>query len=165
MTVHRYPLSRLMADYVLGGGGTVAAAGIWSLAPTVPYVMVLFGGLTGLFAIFTIRTAIRQRLRIAADAEGLHMRIIGGWVRSLKWDEVEGVRLRYFSTRRNRQGGWMTLTLRGGGRRMAIDSYVDDFDALIRRAAQAASSRHLALDATTISNFAALKIPLQEGAS
>ena len=165
MTEFRYPLGRIVADCSLFGGGAVMSGTVLALAPTVPYVILLFGGLTGVFLVYTIRTALRHRLRIAADAEGLQMRMIGGWVRSLKWDEVEGVRLRYFSTRRNRQGGWMTLTLRGGGRRMAIDSYVDDFEALIRRAAQAARSRHLALDATTISNFAALKISLQEGAS
>ena len=163
MTVHRYPLNRLLADYALGGGGAIVSAGIWSLAPNVPYVLMLFGGLTGLFLIFTIRTAIRHRLRIAADAEGL--RVSGGWRRSLRWDEVEGVRLRYFSTRRNRQGGWMTLTLRARGRRLAIDSYLEGFDSIARRAAEAASSRRLALDPATSSNFAALKIAIRDAVS
>lgn len=127
-----------------------------ALAPTSGFVLISFGGLTGLFLLFTIRTAIRQRLRIAADADGI--RLTGGWVRSLRWDEVEAVTLRYFSTRRSRKSGWMTLTLRGRGQRVSVDSHLDGFEALARRAAEAAQARHLKLDPATQSNLAALRI-------
>ena len=154
MIVYRYPLNRILADYFLGGSGAVMSGALVALASTSGFVLVLFGGLTGLFLLFTIRTAIRQRLRIAADADGI--RLTGGWVRSLRWDEVEAVSLRYFSTRRSRKGGWMTLTLRWRGQRVSFDSYLDGFEALARRAAEAASARHLVLDPATCSNFAAL---------
>ncbi len=163
MNVYRYPLNRILADYFLGGSGAVMSGALVALAPTSVFVLILFGGLTGLFLLFTIRTAIRQRLRIAADAEGI--RLTGGWVRSLRWDEVEAVTLRYFSTRRSRKGGWMTLTLRGRGRRVSVDSHLDGFEALARRAGEVASLRHLALDPATHSNFAALDMALESIAS
>jgi hypothetical protein len=159
MTVYRYPMNRIMADYFLGGAGALMSGALVALAPTSPFVLVLFGGLTGLFLLFTIRTAIRQRLRIAADADGI--RLTGGWVRSLRWDEVEAVTLRYFSTRRSRTGGWMTLSLRGRGQRLSIDSHLDGFEVLARRAGEVANARRLTLDPATASNFAALDIALE----
>jgi len=159
MTVYRYPTGRILSDYFLGVSGALMSGALVALAPTSPFVLVLFGGLTGLFLLFTIRTAIRQRLRIAADADGI--RVSGGWVRSLRWDEVETVTLRYFSTRRSRKGGWMTLTLRGRGRKIAIDSHLDGFEVLARRAAALVSERDLPLDPASASNFAALDIGLK----
>ncbi len=159
MSVYRYPLNRILADYFLGGSGAAMSGALLALAPGSEFVLIAFGGLTGLFLLFTMRTAIRQRLRIAADADGI--RVTGGWVRSLRWDEVEAVRLRYFSTRRSRKDGWMTLTLRGRGGRLSVDSHLDGFDALARRAGEAAEARHLSLDPATRSNFAALEIALE----
>src|SRR4029077_9349004 len=110
-------------------------------------VLRVLGWCAGLFVLVTILPAFRQRMRIAADADGITL--TGGWVRSLRWDEVEAVTLRYFSTRRSRKGGWMTLTLRGRGRRVGGDSHLDGFEALARRAGEAASARHLTLDPAT----------------
>jgi hypothetical protein len=158
VTDHRYPLNRIMADYFVGGSGVLMSAGVLALAPTVLYVDVICGGLTAIFLLFTMLTAFRQRLRIAVDAEGV--RVTGGRVRSIKWGELEAVTLRYFSTRRNRKNGWMTLTLGGGGRRVAVESHLEGFEVLARHAAQAAAARRLSLDPATRSNFAALDIHL-----
>lgn len=158
--MYRYPLHRIMADYFLGGSGALMSGGLVALAPATPYVVVLFGGLTSLFLLYTIRTAIRHRLRIETDAGGIV--VTGGQVRSIRWGEVDGLTLRYFSTRRSRKDGWMTLTLRAGGRRLALDSHLDGFETLARSAAAAAVVGGLDLDPATRSNFAALDIPLPD---
>jgi hypothetical protein len=163
MNVYRYPMGRILADYFLGGSGAAMSGALLALAPTSGFVIVTFGGLTGLFLLFTMRTGLRQRLRIAADGEGI--RLTGGLVRSLRWDEVEGVTLRYYSTRRSRKGGWMTLTLRGSRGRISVDSHLDGFEALARRAGQEANRRHLTLDPSTQGNFAALDMALENLAS
>ena len=160
MTEHRYPLSRILADYLLGGAGTVASAGLIALAPSTGYVVVIFGGLTAVFLLFTIRTATRHGLRITADAEGLGVR--GVSVRRLEWGQLEGLTLRYYSTRCNRKDGWMTLRLTGAGRNIAIDSHLEGFEAIARQAADVALARHLSLDHTTRSNYAALDMPIPE---
>lgn len=160
MAVYRYPANRILADYFLGIGGMAMSGGLLALAASSRFVLILFGGLTGVFLLFTIYTTRRQRLRIAADADGIQMS--GGWVRSLRWDEVETVTLRYFSARRNRKGGgWMTLTLRGRGQKIAFDSHLDGFEALARKAGEVAVQRGLPLDNVTASNFAALDIGLK----
>jgi hypothetical protein len=159
MALYRYPKGRILADYFLGCGGAIMTGGLLALAPGSPFVLIVFGGLTGVFLLFTIRTALRQRLRIAADADGI--RVSGGSVRSLRWDEVQSVRLRYFSTRRSRKGGWMTLTLRGPRQKIVVDSYLDGFEPLVRQAASIVTLRDLPLDPTSASNFAALDVGLK----
>ncbi len=159
MAIYRYPRSRILADYFLGCSGALMCGALVALAAGSLFVLIVFGGLTGVFLLFTIRTALRQRLRIAADANGI--RLSGGPVRSLRWDEVESVRLRYFSTRRSRKGGWMTLTLRGPRQKIVVDSYLDGFEPLVRQAAGIVASRDLALDPTSASNFAALDAGLK----
>jgi hypothetical protein len=158
VTDHRYPLNRILGDYFVGGSLALMSGGILALAPTVLYVDILCGGLTGLFLLFTMLTASRHRLRIAVDAEGI--RVTGGRVRSINWGEVEAVTLRYYSTRRSRKNGWMTLTIGAAGRRLAIESHLEGFEVLARHAAEAAAARGLALDPATRSNLAALDIDL-----
>lgn len=158
MTEYRYPQSRIIADYLLGGAGTLMSAGLVALASSALYIVVICGGLTAVFLLFTIRTAFRHRMRILTDAEGLTVE--GGPVRQVKWHELDGLTLRYYSTRRNRKDGWMTLGLRSGGRSLSIDSHLEGFEGLARRAAEAAIARRLDLDATTRSNFAAMEVDL-----
>jgi hypothetical protein len=162
MNGYRYPLRRMLADYLLGGVGTAMSIGMVVLAHAVIYILVICGGLTAVFLLFTIRTALRHRLRIAADAMGL--RVKGGPVRQLKWQELEHLTLRYYSTRRSRKDGWMTLKLTAGGRPLSIDSHLEGFEEIARLAAEAARARHLDLDATTRSNFAAMDIALPDPA-
>jgi hypothetical protein len=156
MTLHRYPARDLLGDYARGGIGLVIAGTMWAALPGAVYVHIVFGGLTLLFALFTIRTAWRQLLRFEMLPEGL----VQVWPqrRVLLWDRLDGLRLRYYSTRRNREGGWMTLTMRAGDVRMAFESTLDGFDALARRAAKAGLHRNLTLDDPTRANLGALGI-------
>jgi len=68
---HRYPLAALLPDYGRGLVGTVLSGGAWSLAPAAPAAIVIFGGLTGLFLVFTIRNVWRHRMRITLGGDGL----------------------------------------------------------------------------------------------
>jgi len=162
MTEFRYPLGRIVADCSLFGGGAVMSGIVVALAPTVPYIVLLFGGLTGVFLLFTIRTALRHRLRIVADDEG--MLIKGAGVRSVKWANVEAVRLRYYSTRRSRKDGWMTLRLKADGRWVELDSHLEGFETLARFVAEAANRSGLVLDPTTRGNFSAMGLTSAEPA-
>jgi len=160
MTEYRYPLKRIAMDFLLGGGGMLMCLGLIALAPSAVYILVTCGGLTAIFLLFTIRTAIRHRVRITADAAGIAVK--GGPVRQLKWQELDGLTLRYYSTRRSRQDGWMTLRLKAAGRSLSIDSHLEGFEDVARLAAAAAKARNLDLDAATQGNFAALDLPVAE---
>ncbi len=156
MSRHRYSLRSLMPDYLCAAAGLGLCGGIWMLAPTVPHVIVIFGGLTALFAVFTIRTLARQRIVIELTGDSITV----GRSRqpALQWDELVHVKLRYYATRRNRAGGSMTLKLATGKSRLAIDSAIDGFDTIVARAARAAMENRLALDDVTQANLAALSL-------
>jgi hypothetical protein len=158
MSLHRYHGRSVAADYarglaggLLGAGGV--AAGMPSMIPTV-----IFGGLTALFILFTMRTALRHHRAIEMTGEAIG--VAGRPRKVLGWAEIDDVRLRFFATRRNRSDGWMTLTLKSGGRRLAVDSTIEGFDRIAAGAAAAAQANRLALNPTTAANFGALGLEI-----
>lgn len=151
--IHRYPPRTVLADYGRGVVGAGISGAFWALSPVAMYSVVLFGGLTGLFLLFTLRTAMRQRQRLASDDSGIGL---AGSGRGLSWDALDELRLNYYAVRRNKGNGWMALTLGAGGRRLRLDSTLDGFDLIVARAFDAAQANGIALSATTRANLAAL---------
>lgn len=154
MSVHRYSLQSLLGDYWRSAVGLVVAGGVWLLAPSTPHVAVICGGLTVLFALFTMRTVARQYSRIEMTDDAITRS--GPRHRQLRWSDLERVKLRYYSTRRNRSGGWMTLKLSGNRSVIAVDSNIDGFDAIAARAARAIADNRIGADDVTVANLAAL---------
>ncbi len=162
MSVHRYSLQNLLPDYLRGGAGLIVGGGGWLLAPGMLHVIIIFGGLTVLFLLFTMRTVARQYTRIEMTDDAI---ISGGTRRlTLRWSDLDHVKLRYYSTRRNRSGGWMTLKLAGGRIAISVDSNIDGFDAIAARAARSMSDNRATADDITLANLAALGLttPAQE---
>jgi len=157
MSTHRYPLAKLAPDYLRGAAGLAISGGLWSLVPQADYYVIGFGGLTALFLLFTIRTALRHQERVDLADESISL--TGIRRRRIDRDEVDSVGLRYYSTRRSRGSGWMTLQLRAGRRRIALDSTLEGFDTVARWAAQVANRNGVRLKPWTAANFAALGIP------
>ena len=76
---------------------------------------------------------------------------------------MDSVKLSYFSTKSDRAGGWMQLTLQGGaGRTIRIDSGLEGFGEIARWAAAAAIANRVELSHATIVNFGALGIVIDE---
>jgi hypothetical protein len=118
------------------------------------HVVVIFGGLTLLFLLFTMRTVARQYTRIEMTDDAITS---GGLGRlTLRWSDLDRVKLRYYSTRRNRSGGWMTLKLARGRTAISVDSNIDGFDAIAARAAQTLAENRVTADDVTLANLAAL---------
>ena len=161
MTTHRYPLNAVAPDYARGVIGLALSGGAWAVTPFTVYSVTIFGGLTALFLVFTIRTALRHRVRI--DLTDAAIGVSRARRRPLPWSEIDDVRLRYYATRRSREGGWMTLRLAAGRHRLAIDSTLDGFDRIAARAAAAARANRIELGATTRANFRALGISADDG--
>jgi hypothetical protein len=154
MSVHRYSLQSLLGDYWRSGVGLIVAGGVWLLAPSTPHVVVICGGLTVLFALFTMRTVARQYSRIEMTDDAITRS--GTRHRHLRWNDLAHVKLRYYSTRRNRSGGWMTLKLSGMRSAISVDSNIDGFDAIAARAARAMVDNRISADDVTLANLAAL---------
>ncbi len=75
---------------------------------------------------------------------------------SIPWHGLSGLKLRFYSTQRSREQGWLQMTLIAGDATLRIDSTLEDFDTVARRAADAARANGVALEPTTIGNLDAL---------
>jgi hypothetical protein len=159
MTIHRYPRRVIVGDYLRAGAGLGCTLVPLVAAGGQPVASVVFGGLAALFAVFAARTTIRQATRVVSTDAGLERSAIStfglGRV-TVRWERIADVKLRYFSTRRDRERGWMQLAVLGGDGRITVDSTLEGFDAIARRAAEAAAANGVALSGATIDNLAAL---------
>lgn len=156
MSEHRYPRRVLMADYARAGAGLALTAGPLAAVSMSELATAVLGGSALLFAVFGLRTALRQASRVVADETGL--RVEGPVAKRLAWEALSDLRLRYFAVRRDRQAGWMQLTLKAPGVAVRLDSTIEGFPALARRAASAADENGLRLDRGTLDNLRAFGV-------
>ncbi len=160
MTRHRYPAGALAADYARAALGLVLTAPPLALVAMNPVLTGVFAALVALFAVFAAGTLLRQLGPVELDESGIA--VAGPWPRRLDWTALERMSLRWFAARRDKRGGFMQLVLRGKGRRLALDSRIDGFEAIAAAAATAAQQRGLALGETTLANLAALGIMVDD---
>ena len=156
VTWHRYGASALNADYARGVIGLLLTGGPLVLVPVAQILAVLFGACALLFAIYVVRTVLRQLVRVRLDDIGVAA--IGPLGVAVRWSDLDDMRLRFYSTRRDREQGWMTLRLAGSGRRLHIESSIDGFDAIVQSARDAAVANGVTLSEATVSNLLALGI-------
>jgi hypothetical protein len=156
MNVLCYPAKALIGDYVRAGAGlafTLAPAmalGEWTGAHWVLIPLAL------LFLGFGLRTWRRGRQTVTWDESGVSLS--GPGAARLAWDQVRDFRLAFYSTSRDRAGGWMQLRLAGDSVRLRADSSGENFAALVAAAHAAAAARALPLDDATRANLKALGI-------
>ena len=156
MSEHRYPARSLAEDYARGAAGLVFLA--IALVPMHWVLHLAFGLVAALLLSFGIRTYLRGRSRVVLDETGIA--VVGPWGKRLAWAALDGLKLRYFSTRRDRKRGWMELSLSAPGTRLTIESQIEGFEEIVRRAVAAAAERGLRVDPSTEGNLAALDMPI-----
>jgi hypothetical protein len=153
---HRYPQGEVTGDYLRGGLGFAVTAAPLVFVDLAVWVAVIFAGLALLFGLFLLRTVERQRLVVALEPEAIAT--AGARSRRITWGGLSDMRLAYYSTRRDRQKGWMTLTLKGEGQRLQLESSLEGFETVVETAAAAALDNGVELDPTTAANLEALGI-------
>lgn len=150
----RYDKRSLAGDYLRGGAGLAVTGIPLLLTPMIGTFQTIIGIVALLFAGFILRTWLRSRASIELSDEAIlqHGPIRGG----VRWAGLSQLDLRYYSTRRDKQQGWMQLTLkdRDGGK-IVLESTLEDFQAVLVRAAEAAGRNGLALSQATAENLAA----------
>jgi hypothetical protein len=159
MSEHRYPARSLLEDYARGAAGLVFL-GV-ALVPMHWGLHLVFGLVAALLLSFGVRTVLRGRSRIVLDEGGIA--IVGPIGKRVAWTALDGLKLRYFSTRRDRKRGWMELTVRGAGAKLAVESQIDGFEEIVRAAAKAAVARGLTVDPSTEGNLAAMDVTVPRG--
>jgi hypothetical protein len=160
MTTCRYPRAVIRGDYVRAGAGFALSVVPLFAVGSVPAVAIIFGLSTTVFVVFGYRTWKRSRLAITVDDKGISTS--GAGRATLHWVDVVEVRLNYYTTKRDRSGGWMQLIVKGRTGQVRAESTLDGFEDIARAAAIAARRNKLALNLTTVSNYLALDIDLSD---
>ena len=120
-----YSFADLRMDYLRSVIGmaiclTPPAAGV-GLTPVVWVLLVC----AALFAIYLIRTVLKQMTRVELNDHGIYAASLGSV--SIAWDALSEFRLAYYSTWRKSGEGWMQLRLRGSGLTIRVESNINDF--------------------------------------
>ena len=150
----RYSLRSLVPDYAGSGIGVVISLGLLGFVPLAGPVRWVATALALLFLVYFGRTVCRQLTHIELEEAGIRARGPLGTV--IRWEKLRSLQLEYYSTRADREGGWMQLKLRDATRTIRIDSELDGFADLAGRCAREAALRGLALDAATAANLKVL---------
>jgi hypothetical protein len=153
--VFRYPARSLAADYVRAALGILLCLAPLALMRPALAVAGFLAAAAALFLVYFARTVCRQLTRIELDEAGI--RASGPLGASIRWAELCSLRLDYYSTRRDQEGGWMQLRLRDARRTIRVDSGLAGFAQLALAAAHAARRRGLELDEPTRSNLGLLE--------
>jgi hypothetical protein len=154
---YRYDQKALNGDYWRGGFGLALTVLPLILIDVHPIVFWCLAAAALLFAAFLARTLQRQQSSISIDDNAITVNAPFA-DRRIAWTDLDQLNLRYFSTRRDRKGGWMHLTLRGNGNGLKIESNLIGFDSVVDRAADAAFARRLTLSDATLENLLSLGI-------
>lgn len=117
-------------------------------------MMAVLGALAALFAAHGVRTWVKSATRIEIGDDGIAVHGLRNAM--VQWDGLRQMSLTYYSTRRDGSKGWMQMKLQGADAILRIDSTLDGFPALVRRAAAEAAKRGLELPHATQANLAAL---------
>lgn len=156
MKTYRYSSRELAGDYARAGVGLAVTAGPMLFLPTSPVIMWILAGFAALFMVFAARTALRHMTVVRMDDAGIAA--IGPIGASVRWDDLKGVALSYYSTRRDRTRGWMQLSVRGTGRALRLDSTIEGFRDIAAQAAHHAERKRIELSPATTGNLAAMGI-------
>ncbi len=160
MSRHRYPLGALAADYARAAVGLACTAGPIVLADAVPVVVYILVALASLFVLYGLRTILHHLSSVEISDEAIE--VTGPTGGLLRWRDLNAMTLRYYSTKKDRQGGWMQLKLSGSGRTLRLDSTIGDFSQIVERALSAARANSVALGDSTAINLTALGLNAAE---
>ena len=153
----RYPRETLWADYIRAGTGALLCGLPLLLVEVNRWLAVVLGAGFLLFGAFFVRTALRQRTHYLLGAETLCADGPAGTL--VEWHRLDRMKLSYFSTKRDRSGGWMQLVVgSAGARTVKVDSSLDGFYDIVECAARAAEARGLALSRATRINLRSMGI-------
>ena len=159
----RYPTGILWADYSRALTGVVLCGAPLLLVDVNRWLGLCLGVGLILFALYGVRTAMRQKTRYTLEADKLCAEGVSRSV--VEWARLDRLKLNYYSTKRDRSDGWMQLSAGSvGGRLVKIDSSLDGFHDIVERAAHAAEAADVEMSDSTRVNLRSMGIMVAERA-
>jgi hypothetical protein len=163
VSILRYPVSSVAADYVRAVAGMALTLGPLVFFNLVTPMVYILGGLGALFLVFGIRTVLRHLTFVEVSTEGITMGGPAG--RAVRWQDLDAMSLNYYTTKRDKQDGWMQLKIKEKGRVVSLESSLPGFNAIAAQAFEAARANGVDLDQRTLANLPALGIAMPEDGS
>ncbi len=151
---YRYSTKALMADLARAGGGILVTAGPLPWLTESPIAFGIMATLAAAFAAFGGATLVRRSTTVELGPAGISTS--GLRAARVDWDKISDFDLRYFSTRRDREKGWMQLRVSGERSTVRLDSALDGFPEIVRETAAAALHRGVPIDEATRANLRAV---------
>lgn len=153
----RYPRQALWADYIRAASGALLCGVPLLLLDVNRWLALVLGAGFLLFALFFARTALRQMTRYVLGPDTFCADGPAGTL--VEWNRLDRMKVSYYSTKRDRSGGWMQLAVgSAGGRVVKVDSSLDGFHDIVERATRAAEAKGLELSEATRANLRAMGI-------
>ena len=153
----RGPIYGDMARALIGSAVTLGPA---LFLDPLPWMFWIFLACGALFVVFGAKTLLKFVTNVSVDTSGLH--ISGPISKSVAWDDLQSVKLRYYATRRKSDKGWMQLNLKDSRQKVVVDSGLSGFEPIARIAAKQVLDKDLVIDIPTQENFNALGIRMDD---
>lgn len=159
--VLRYQRAALRRDYwraVAGIGMTFLLLLLVNSGSLVFYVIMAVGAV---FVAYAGHTCLKQSTVIELHGDAITRRFTAPLTGILRTQHIslaalDRFSLRYYGRRRDRGRGIVELTIGAGRERITADHALEEFDAVVKAARQAARARGLDLDPATEANLEAL---------
>ncbi len=160
MTYFRYPMRSLIWDYVRAALGFLFFAIPVVIGKPGPIFFTILGTAAMLFFLYGLRTVLMQYTAFELRDDGLFVH--GLRKRFFAWAEMSALKLRYFSTvreksRRDMKRGWMELKISGPSGAVRVDSDLTGFKEIVEAVAAVVERHRVELDETTAENLRAFR--------
>ena len=147
----KYSRKSISGDYIRATIGLIITVGLLLAATKITIFQYIFAAGALLFFGFLLRTILRQFTTCIVTEQNL--KTSGLFKRTLSWDKLNDVNLKYFSTRRDRKAGWYQLTLSDGIVKVAMDSELIRFNDIMKICSDVVREKQITVSETTSENF------------
>ncbi len=147
----KYSRKSISGDYIRATIGLIITVGLLLAATKITIFQYIFAAGALLFFGFLLRTFLRQFTTYTVTQRDL--KTFGLFKRTLSWEKLNDVNLKYFSTRRDRKAGWYQLTLSDGIVKVVIDSELIRFNDIMKICSDVVRQKRIIVSETTSENF------------
>ena len=147
----KYSRKSVSGDYIRATIGLIVTVGLLLAATKITIFQYIFAAGALLFFGFLLRTFLRQITTFTVT--GQELKTFGLFKRTLSWNKLNNVNLKYFSTRRDRKAGWYQLSLSDGIVKITVDSELIGFNDIMKFCSDMVRQKQIIVSETTSENF------------